>query len=316
MSLSHQDLLLNYRGAWLPHLVEVYFTRTHLLVLNRSYLIHGNIGNVEVIQIFALPDVDSDPLPYPGPSRNSVSDGLADSDGATPTVRELRLTHEILTRDTGSLWLTPICNEIVDPITQSTTLRFMHTYSPFQPTPESRVRVVCTDYILPASRPDPTHPTTADSNNHGNSTANNSNNNINNNNLNAIVRSTEPVLPITVISHDIFSVQGVWNGNLVDVSDSGFVRGLCMVGCYTGGSNIPDTPMVHKFAVDATGERCVADVGDPFPPWADLNTNRCYQYSFDGMRGKVWQTKGDVPELDKAGKPVDREVLAVVLDFK
>ena len=68
--------------------------------------------------------------------------------------------------------------------------------------------------------------------------------------------------------------------------------------------------------MDATGERCVADVGDPFPPWADLNTNRCYQYSFDGMRGKVWQTKGDVPELDKAGKPVDREVLAVVLDFK
>ncbi|KAF8554039.1 hypothetical protein OG21DRAFT_1509348 [Imleria badia] len=314
------DLLLNYRGAWLPHLVEVYFTQTHLFVLNRSYLIHGNIGNVEVIQIFALPDVDSDPGPNPAPNHDSVSGCLADSDGIQPIVRELRLTHEILTRDTGSLWLTPIRNEIVDPITQSTTLRFMHTYSPFHPTPETRSRLVCTDYVLPASRPGPSHTTAADNDNHGNSSAtnsNNSNNNLNNNNnLNAIVRSIEPVLPITVVSHDILSVQGVWNGNLVDVSDDGFVKGLCMVGCYADGSNIPNTAMVHKFAVDATGDQCVTDVGDPFPPWADLNTNRCYQYSFDGMRGKMWQTKGDVLELDKAGLPVDREVLAIVLDFK
>ena len=42
---SRQDLLLNYRGAWFPHLVEVYFVETHLFVLSRSYL----VGNLELI---------------------------------------------------------------------------------------------------------------------------------------------------------------------------------------------------------------------------------------------------------------------------
>jgi len=300
---------LNYRGAWLPHLVEVYFTQSHLFVLNRSYLIHGNIGKVEVVQTFAFPDVgpDPDPDPDPGPNRKPVPDGLAN--GIRPIVHELRLSHEMLTRDTGSLWLTPIRNAIVDPITQSTTLRFMHTYAPFDPTPKTRVRLVCTDYILPTSNSGPTRATAAD--NHHRGISNN-----NSDNLNAIVRSTKEVLPITVASHDILSVQGVWHGNLVDASDDGFVRGLCMVGCYTGGSDIPNTGMVHKFTVDATGERCVAVVGDRFPPWKGLDTTRYYEYSFDGMRGKMWHTKRGVREMDMAGRPADRDVLATLSDFK
>ena len=304
---------MNYRGAWLPHLVEVYFTRTHLFVLNRSYLIHGNIGQVEVIQTFALPDVDPDHVPNPVPNRDSISDGLAD--GARSIVYELRLTHEILTRDTGSIWLAPIRDAVVDPIAQSTTLRFMHTYAPFQPTPETSVQLVCTDYILPASHSGPTRTIAADDHYHVNSN-NDNNNGHNHDNLNAIVRSTEEVLPITVVSHDIFSVQGAWNGNLLDFSDDGFVRGLCMVGCYTEGSNIPNTVMVSKFTVDATEERCVVVVGDPSPPWVGLDATRYYEYSLDGMRGKIWHTKGDVLELDRAGKPADRDVLAILVDFK
>lgn len=320
---------MNYRGAWLPHLVEVYFTRTHLFVLNRSYLIHGDIGNVEVIQVFALPEVDLNPDPNTGSDRDSVPDGLVDSDG-TPIVRELHLTHESLSRDTASLWLHPIRNEIVNPITQSMTLRFMHTYTPIHHTPESRARLVCTDYILPASRPGPIRtviltPATVASasaavkDGHGNS--NNASNRHNHNlfgdtSFSTIVRSTEEVLPITAVSQDIFSVRGVWNGNLVDASDDGFVRGMCMVGRYSEGSHIPDLGIVHKFSVDATGERCVANVGEACPPWEGLNTSRCYEYSFDGMRGKMWKTKGDVLEMDMAGRPVDKETLAIVLDFK
>ncbi|KAG6377948.1 hypothetical protein JVT61DRAFT_14742 [Boletus reticuloceps] len=244
------DLLLNYRGAWLPHLVEVYFTRTYLFVLNRSYLIHGNVGHVEVLQVFAFPDIDSDP----GPSRDSASDGLADSDTISSIVYELRLTHEILTRDTRSMWLAPIRDAFVDPITTSTTLRFMHT--------------------------------------------------------------TEEVLPITIVSHDVFSVRGVWNGNLLDASKDGFVRGLCMVGFYADGSVTPNIPMVYKFTVDATGERCVAVIGDPSPPWAELEPARHYEYTMDGMRGRLWHTKGDVLQMDSSGQPVDKDVLAVVADFK
>ena len=89
-----------------------------------------------------------------------------------------------------------------------------------------------------------------------------------------------------------------------------------MVGTYAGGSTIPNTVMVHKFAVDATGERCVSVVGDPSPPWDGLDSTRYYEYTLDSMRGKIWHTKWDVLELDNAGKPVDREVLAILVDFK
>ena len=309
---------MNYRGAWLPHLVEVYFTETHLFVLNRSYLIHGYIGNVEVIQTFALPNDDPDPDPSPRTTRDSVPDGNADPTGDRPIVRELRLTHEILSRDTGSLWLTPMRNSTVDPITNSTTLRFMHAYAPFQPTRESRARLVCTDYILPAlPRPDSPRPPSADKNRHVNrNTPNNNRNNNDDNRLGVILHSTEPVLPITVVSHEVLSVHGVWHGNLVDVSHDGFVRGLCMVGRYAEGSNIPNVGTVYKFSVDATGERCDAIVGDPCPPWEGLNTSRHYEYTFDAVKGRLWHTKWDVVEMDRNGQPVDREVLAIVADFK
>ncbi|KAH0834235.1 hypothetical protein J3R83DRAFT_11552 [Lanmaoa asiatica] len=294
------DILLNYRGRWLPHLVEVYFTRTHLFVLSRSYLIHGNLGEVEVVQTFALPDVDAPNL--------GLNDDPKVPDGVRPVVRELRLSHEMVTRDMGSMWLALIRDAIVDPVMQSTTLRFMHAYAPFYPTPDTHVRLVCTDYILPASHASPTPATAADDDD--------SNNNNNNNNhffnLNDIVRSTEQVLPIVVASHDILSVQGVWKGNLVHVSNDGFVRGFCMVGRGSGRS----AEMIHKFTVDATGERCVAIVGDPSPPCTGLDPSRHYEYSLDGMRGKIWYTKGGVPERDMAGQRVDWNVLAIVSDFK
>lgn len=73
---------------------------------------------------------------------------------------------------------------------------------------------------------------------------------------------------------------------------------------------------IHKFTVDATGDRCVAVVGDPSPPWVDLDTSRHYEYSMDGMRGKIWYTKWDVLERNSAGEPVDRDVLAIVVDFQ
>ncbi|KAF8439697.1 hypothetical protein L210DRAFT_3540024 [Boletus edulis BED1] len=293
------ELLLNYRGAWLPHLVEVYFTRTYLFVLNRSYLIHGNIGQVEVLQI-------------PGRATDSASDG---SDTISSIVYELRLTHEILTRDTRSMWLTPIRDAFVDPITTSTTLRFMHTFAPFQPTRESRVQLVCTDYTLPLPSPGPTRFIAADEE-LKNRRRSYSIHNLIHDTLNVIVRSTEEVLPITIVSHDVFSVRGVWNGNLLDVSKDGFVRGLCMVGFYADGSVTPNIPMVYKFTVDATGEQCVAVVGDPSPPWAELEPARHYEYTMDGMRGRLWHTQGDVLQMDSSGKPDDKDVLAVVADFK
>lgn len=73
--------------------------------------------------------------------------------------------------------------------------------------------------------------------------------------------------------------------------------------------------IIHKFTVDATGERCVAVVGDLSPSWVDYDPFR-HCCSLDGMRGKIWYTKEDVLEGNRAGELVDGDVLAIVLDFK
>ena len=310
-SLWHQDLLLNYPGAWLPHLIEVYFTRTHIFVLSRSYLLHGNLGDVELIQTFALPDADphlnSEPNPGLGP----------EGDSTRPIVRKLRLTHETITHDTRSTWLTPIRDAIVYPATGLTTLRFMHTYAPLYPTPDMRIRFAYTDYILSTSAS--TSPTdAAPSNDNDNDRDDNSDDGdgLGDRNLNAIVRSTDPVQHIMTISHDLFSIPGRWCGNLVDVSREGLVRGLSIV-CPPPSAEAEGTPFedeidrIHKFTVDATGDGCLAVVGEPSSPWPDLDTHRHYDFAIDGMRGKLWYTLAGT-----ADEHVYRDVLAIVADFK
>ena len=214
---------------------------------------------------------------------------------------------------------------IVDSVTGATTLRFMHTYTPFDTNPDERAHLVCTDYILPA--PSSSSPSTADKDEQQRLDEIAS---LTNRGRNTIVRNIAPVLPITVVSHDIFSVEGQWQGNLIDVSHDGFVRGVCIVSqrLEDDGGNADDastsaearlspfTDMTHNFTVDATGEHCVAEFGEIYIPWDELQPSRYYEYAFDGKRGRISFTKWNVLENNSAGQPVDRDVLAIAIDFK
>ena len=96
---------------------------------------------------------------------------------------------------------------------------------------------------------------------------------------------------MSVDTHVVFAMSNVrcdWGDKVLHGSANGLLRGLCIVGPAT------DRAQIRKFAIDATGERCVGVVGRPAPfrPDADVpGWGRWKILKFDGSRGRIYYTK-------------------------
>ena len=93
---------------------------------------------------------------------------------------------------------------------------------------------------------------------------------------------------MSVDTHVVFAVSNIrcnWSDKFLHASANGLLRGLCVVG------PAPDGAQIRKFAIDATGERCVGVVGRPVPFWPDAEVPRWDRQwnilKFDGSRGRM-----------------------------
>lgn len=93
---------------------------------------------------------------------------------------------------------------------------------------------------------------------------------------------TGMVLPISICTHAVFAIDEAFDDpgiNLVESSPDGFARGLYFMDISS------EEFQVRRFSIDATGERCVAVVGDMFSlPVALYPFDPTF---FDGMKGRI-----------------------------
>ena len=116
---------------------------------------------------------------------------------------------------------------------------------------------------------------------------------------------------MSVDTHIVFAMSNIrcdWGDKFLHESVNGLLRGLCIVG------PAPEGAQIRKFAIDATGERCVGVVGRPGPFWPDAelpNWDVRDILKFDGSRGRIFYTK-DMP--GRAEWSVDAVAVAVDLE--
>jgi len=175
---------------------------------------------------------------------------------------------------------------------------------------ETRVCFTCTDYVLLAEEDDKRE----DTNNEDNEDAD----------PDMIVRSAKRVLPISSLSHQLFTLDGSWQGgNVVDVSPDGIVRGICGVSLWkdNGRGNILKAGTVgYKFTVDASAAASVtAAVGNASPGWAVLTHALKYnEYGMGGVRGRMWYVSDYSPKGPNAdsGSEDSERWYARVVEFE
>ena len=105
------------------------------------------------------------------------------------------------------------------------------------------------------------------------------------------------VLPLSIKLNDIFIVEsGIYDHNMsptgyyIEASDDGHARGFCRNRVK---NEDPNSSWITKFTIDATGDTCVADVGQPsLPRWIHSEDYpRFSMLSFDGIIGKCCYLK-------------------------
>ncbi|KAG8215497.1 hypothetical protein J3R82DRAFT_9130 [Butyriboletus roseoflavus] len=175
--------------------------------LSRSYLIRGHLGGVEVVQTrtFALPDVDTNPAPNIGPSGDSVSGSIR------PIVRELVLSEGHMTWDRCDL-----------PSTPSRSVSCTHTHLSILPRYACPTCMHRRDHTLAASHTGPISATVED--NHPNDDTHSNSNNNNNNNKSGFNAAPKKCSRSPPHRTTFFFVQGLWKGNLIDLSSDEFVQ--------------------------------------------------------------------------------------------
>ncbi|KAF8121086.1 hypothetical protein EV363DRAFT_1366835 [Boletus edulis] len=161
----------------------------------------------------------------------------------------LRLSHEGITPDhLANLALTR--NSTIDSITEFTSLRFLRLQ------PESnRLHFSCVDLTLPRSH-------------------------------------SNIIVALSIDVNDIFTVEsGIHDpimsptGYHIEASDDGHVRGFCRNRAENNNAN---TSLITKFTIDATGDKCVAAVGQAaLPRWIHNEAPPHFSVlSFDGIVGR------------------------------
>ena len=96
---------------------------------------------------------------------------------------------------------------------------------------------------------------------------------------------------MSVDTHVVFTVSNIrcdWGNKFLHASANGLLRGLCIVG------PAPEGVQIRKFAIDATGERCVGVVSRPAPFWPNADVSHWDVWNilkFDGSRGRMYYTR-------------------------
>ncbi|KAG6374750.1 hypothetical protein JVT61DRAFT_4126 [Boletus reticuloceps] len=118
--------------------------------------------------------------------------------------------------------------------------------------------------------------------------------------------STENVLPLLLDAHAVtmrpMSYSYIVRTELIQSSADGFARGLDLE------TRIPDKFYISTFGIDATGERCMVDVGHMSSISVAADMGYWQRASFDGTSGRLCFT---VPTADSPGN-----YTAMVLDVE
>ncbi|KAG9310781.1 hypothetical protein JVU11DRAFT_8630 [Chiua virens] len=211
--------------------LKVLLTSTYILVVSHRPLDLHNPSTL--IQVFAPP---ADPQPG--------------SNGACT----LRLTHEG-TRPNCFANLALIRNSIINPVTESTSLRFLRLISQ-----RNCVHFSSVDFTLPKPHSSDVLPISVDVND---------------------------VFTVVGGMYDPFMFP---YGYHIEASDDGHARGFCRS---PAGDQSSNTPCLTKFTVDAIGDRCVAVVGQGLTPrWIHKDHPPCFSMlAFDGVFGRFCYIK-------------------------
>lgn len=182
----------------------------------------------------------------------------------------LRLSHESISSDDVAN-LTLIRNSTINSITKSSSLRFLRLQ-----TKGEGLSFSCVDLTLSRSH-------------------------------------SEIVLPLSIEMNDIFAVEsGIYDhvmaptGYYIEASNDGYARGFFRNRIEKDDWN----PWINKFTVDASGDKCVADVGKAMlPRWLPNQAPPRFSLrEFDGIAGRCfyirnghnWRSEGraDIEVVD------------------